>query len=63
MEKGYYLCKVLTFESKFKKVYEGRILYWDKEWLDGPDSFFKTKDANVLSYMKIPNSYFESVIV
>lgn len=63
MEKGYYLCKVLTLETQFKKIYKAKILYWNNKWVENPDSFFVTKDKDVLSFIKIPDSYFETIIV
>ena len=64
MEKGYYLCKVLKVDTPYKKIHTAQILYWDgKRWLDKEDSYFETKQSDVKCSIKIPDTYYEKIIV
>lgn len=64
MEKGYYLCKVLKVDTPYKKIHNAQILYWDgKRWLDKEGSYFETKQSDVKCSIKIPDTYYETIIV
>ncbi len=64
MDKGYNLCKVLKVDTPYKKIYTARILYWDgKRWLDKEGSCFETPLEDVICSIKIPDTYYETIIV
>ena len=64
MEKGYHLCKVLKVDTPHKKIYNAKILWWDGcRWLDKEGSFFETKQSDVRCSIKIPETYYETILV
>ena len=63
-DSGWFLCKVIKFKIFNEITYEGKLLYRDCDcWKEHPSYVTTVPEKDVVSWMKIPDSYFEKVIV